>query len=118
EPTVTGAVLGTPAFMAPELAAGGPADTATDIYALGGVLYVILTGRPPYEGGAVEDVLAQVLAADPPRPRAVNPAAPPPLEAICRKAMARDRAARYASADELAVDVRRWRADEPVGAYA
>ncbi|HEY1377205.1 MAG TPA: serine/threonine-protein kinase [Gemmataceae bacterium] len=115
--TVSGAVLGTPAFMAPELAAGGVASTASDVYGLGAVLYVVLTGRPPYDGEGFQDILDQVQAADPPRPRAVNPDCPPALEAICRQAMARDPAGRYPSAEALAADVRLWRADEPVAAH-
>src|SRR5205823_11592830 len=81
EETASGAVLGTPAFMAPELAGGGPATVASDVYALGGILYVVLTGRPPYDGDSMADVLARVQAADPVRPRAVNPDCPAGLEA-------------------------------------
>jgi serine/threonine-protein kinase len=118
ETTQPGAMLGTPAFMAPELAAGGPASPASDIYALGVILYAILTGQLPYGGDDAADTLRKVADADPARPRSVNPAAPPALEAVCLKALARDPAARYASAEELAAEVRRWKADEPVAAYA
>lgn len=117
EETVSGAVLGTPAFMAPELAAGSSAAVATDVYALGVVLYVILAGRPPYEGSGVRDVLDQIEAGPPPPPKALAAGVPPDLEAICLKAMARDPSGRYRSADALAADVRSWLADEPVGAY-
>jgi tetratricopeptide (TPR) repeat protein/tRNA A-37 threonylcarbamoyl transferase component Bud32 len=115
--TQPGAILGTPAYMAPELADGELASRATDVYALGAVLYAILTGQALYDGHSALDVLSKVRATPPARPRAVNPGAPPALEAVCRKAMARDSAARYASADELAAEVRRWMADEPVHAY-
>jgi serine/threonine-protein kinase len=116
--TQPGAILGTPAFMAPELANGGPATPATDVYALGAVLYSILTGQSPYDGDSALDVISKVRATPPTHPRAINPGAPPALEAVCRKAMAREPAARYASADMLAAEVRRWMADEPVHAYA
>jgi tetratricopeptide (TPR) repeat protein/tRNA A-37 threonylcarbamoyl transferase component Bud32 len=115
--TVTGAILGTPAFLAPEQAGGDPASTASDVYGLGAMLYVILTGAPPYDGPNMQDVLDRVLAGPPPQPQTMNPACPPGLEAICIKAMARDPAARYPAAAAVAADVRRWLADEPVEAY-
>jgi serine/threonine-protein kinase len=117
EDTVTGAVLGTPAFMAPEMVEGRPASRASDVYALGGLLYVILTGQPPYDGPTMQSVLEQLQAGPPPPPRAVVPSCPPALDAICRTAMARDPAERYASAEALAADVRRWLADEPIRVY-
>jgi serine/threonine-protein kinase len=115
--TQTGDVFGTPAFMAPELAEGQPASQTTDIYALGAILYELLTGHVTYEGDSAAEVMRKVRETDPARPRSVNPSVPPALEAVCRKAMARRPAARYGSAEELAADVRRWRADEPVWAY-
>jgi serine/threonine-protein kinase len=117
EATGSGAVLGTPAFIAPELV-HGPATRSSDVYGLGAMLYVILTGRSPYDGPTMADVYDQLLAGPPPPPRGVNPSCPPALDAICRKAMAREPAGRYASAEAVAADVRRWLADEPVGAYA
>ncbi len=117
QPTATGGVVGTPAYMAPEVAAGGPATRASDVYGLGAVLYTVLTGQLPYDGSGPWEVLERVKAGEPPPPRAVEPSVPPALEAVCRQAMARDPAARYGSADELATDVRRWLADEPVSAY-
>ncbi|HET6573731.1 MAG TPA: serine/threonine-protein kinase [Fimbriiglobus sp.] len=117
EPTRAGAVIGTPAYMAPEVAAGGPASPASDVYSLGAMMYAVLTGRPPYAGTTAVEVADKVKTTDPPPPRAVVADAPPALEAVCRRAMARDPARRYASADELATEVRRWLADEPVAAY-
>jgi hypothetical protein len=108
---------GTPAYMAPEVAAGGPATPAADVYGLGATLYAILTGKPPYDGPTPTQVLDKVKAADPPPPAAVAPDVPPALAAVCRKAMARDPADRYPSADDLATDTRRWLADEPVSAF-
>jgi len=112
-----GGVAGTPAYMAPEVAAGGRATKASDVYGLGAILYSVLTGHPPAEGRTPADVLHRVRSAAPPPPRAVNPAVAPALEAVCRKAMARDPAGRYASAADVATDIRRWLADEPVTAY-
>jgi tetratricopeptide (TPR) repeat protein len=117
--TATGEVLGTPAFMSPEQAAGrhdtvGP---ASDVYGLGATLYALLTGRPPFDGDGVAEVLRRVQRGDFPPPRQLRPDTPRPLEASCLKAMAREPAARYATALEMAADLERWLADEPVRAY-
>jgi hypothetical protein len=117
--TVSGQVLGTPAFMAPEQAAGrtdqiGP---RTDVYGLGAMLYEILTARPPHSGSSVEELLERVRTTSPQRPTAINPAVPRPLEAVCLRAMAFEPENRYASASELADEVQRWLADEPLRAY-
>ena len=114
-----GAVMGTPAFMSPEQAAGrldqvGP---ASDIYSLGATLYVLLTGRAPFTGpniarGAGGGADGRVSAAE-----QVKPGVPPALEAICRKAMALQPGDRYDSAAALAGDVEHWLADEPVSAW-
>ncbi len=109
---------GTPAYMAPEQAEGlgdriGP---ATDIYALGGTLYQILTGRSAFQGAPTE-FLPDVIRGIFPRPRQVNPEVASALEAICLKAMAREPADRYPSAKALAGDIDRWLADEPVEVY-
>jgi serine/threonine protein kinase/tetratricopeptide (TPR) repeat protein len=118
EVTAQGAVIGTPAYMAPELAEGCPASTATDIYALGALLYVLITGQLPYDGQSTLEVLEKIKSGEPPRPRTLNPLAPAALETICLKAMARSPATRYTTPEDLAADIRRWRADEPVAAYA
>ncbi len=117
--TRAGTVLGTPAYMAPEQAAGDLArvDEQSDVYALGAILYQILTGRRPYQGNSSEAVLHAVLNDDPPPPRTVDPRVPRALDAVCRKAMARRKEDRYASADELTRDLERYLADEPVAAY-
>jgi tetratricopeptide (TPR) repeat protein/tRNA A-37 threonylcarbamoyl transferase component Bud32 len=117
--TVQGQVLGTPGFMAPEQAAGrldqiGP---ATDVYGLGAILYQILTGRPPFEGGDTPEQLQRVAQEEPRRPRQLIPATPRALEAVCLKALAKKPADRYASASELAHEIERWLADEPVLAW-
>ena len=115
--TADGVVVGTPAYMAPEVATGGPASPASDLYALGAMLYAVLSGHAPYAGSSVKEVLGRVVSSDPPPVAAANPDAPPALVAVCRKAMARRAAERYASAGELADEVRRFLADEPPGAY-
>jgi serine/threonine-protein kinase len=113
----SGGIVGTPGYIAPEVAAGGPTSVASDVYGLGAILYSILTGRAPYHSGAAGDRVRQAATLDPPSPRAINPSAPAALDAVCRKAMARDPADRYPSADALAVQIRRHLADEPVDAY-
>src|SRR5262249_21177680 len=110
---------GTPQFMSPEQAAGrlellGP---ASDVYSLGATLYCLLTGRAPFEGRDVEAVLWAVQRGDFPPPRRADPTVPPALEGICLKAMATARADRYASPRDLAEEMERWLADEPVAAY-
>jgi tRNA A-37 threonylcarbamoyl transferase component Bud32/tetratricopeptide (TPR) repeat protein len=115
--TADGVVVGTPAYMAPEVAGGAAASAGSDVYALGAMLYAILAGQPPYSGSSVQEVLGRVVADPPPPVRGLNPAAPPALVAVCDKAMARATADRYASADEVATEVRRFLADEPVRAY-
>jgi serine/threonine-protein kinase len=116
--TRAGSTLGTPPYMSPEQAEGrldrlGP---ASDVYGLGATLYHLLTGRPAFEGSTPE-VLAKVRRGEFPKPRMVRPDVPRALEAICLKAMAPRPGDRYATARELAVDIERWQADEPVSAW-
>ncbi len=107
--------------MSPEQAEGqlDRLSPASDVYSLGAVLYTLLCGRPPFECAwcEVTTLLVRVKNGEFPPPRQVNPRVPKPLEAICVKAMARAAENRYASADELAVDIERWLGDEPVCAY-
>ncbi len=118
--TVEGQVLGTPAYMSPEQAEGrwDSVDRRTDIYGLGAILYEILAGRPPFDGDGIAELLRKVATEPPAPPRSVCPPAPPPLEAVCLKALAKRPADRYASARDLADEVRHYLADEPVTAYA
>ncbi|MBL8863079.1 MAG: SUMF1/EgtB/PvdO family nonheme iron enzyme [Planctomycetes bacterium] len=114
-----GDVLGTPAYMPPEQAAGsgGELDPRLDVYALGAVLWHALTGRPPYAGGSGRDVVEAVLAG-PPAPLArAAPHAPAELAAIAEKAMARDPRQRYADVRALAEDLRAFLAGRVVRAH-
>jgi serine/threonine-protein kinase len=117
--TQAGRMVGTLPYMSPEQAAGrlDLVSTASDVYGLGATLYHILTGQPPFASGG-DDTASRVLQGRFERPRAVAPLVPKPLEAICLKAMSRQTAGRYASARELANDIERYLADEPVAAYA
>jgi serine/threonine protein kinase/tetratricopeptide (TPR) repeat protein len=115
--TRAGTVLGTPAYMAPEVAVGKAATRAADVYGLGAILYSLLCGRPPYTGASASDVLKKVATTDPDLFTGANRSLPPALVAICRQAMARNPELRYASADEVAADVRRWLAGDPISVY-
>jgi serine/threonine protein kinase len=119
EETRQGQVLGTPAYMAPEQA-GGRVDLVSErseIYGLGAILYAILTGEPPFVGNDVPEVLRRVVRESPEPPRQRVAATPPALEAVCLKALAKEPERRYQSARELARDVERFLADQPVASY-
>jgi serine/threonine protein kinase len=105
--------------MAPEQAEGrlDLLDPRTDVYGLGAVLYELLTGRPPSTGADSATVLRKVTHEPPQRPRSIAAGTPAALEAVCLKALEKKSSDRYASANDLAADVQRWLADEPVLAY-
>lgn len=110
-------IAGASNYMAPEQAAGQKSlTTAVDIYGLGAVLYELLTGKAPFRGKDLADTLEQVRNQPPLPPRRVQPLAARDLEAICLKCLQKDPAQRYASARELARDLRRYLAGEPVRA--
>jgi len=117
--TTGGTIIGTPAYMAPEQARGQTEllDERSDVYALGAILYFLLTGRPPYESGGATDSREQAGAGRPMRPRQIDPKIPRAIEAICLKAMSAEREDRYASAEETAGDVVSFLDGEPVSAY-
>ena len=106
--TATGAVLGTPAYMAPEQARGDRVDARVDVYGLGAMLYHLLTGDAPFRDGAAGDALAAAGSAGPTPVEDLQPRAPADLIAIVNKAMAREPAGRYPTAAELADDLRRF----------
>jgi serine/threonine-protein kinase len=115
--TMEGTAVGTPAYMPPEQAQGQQSKMGprSDVYALGATLYYLLTGKHPVQAKHLQDVLDKVIRGEVEPIRKVNPGLPKALEAVCAKAMAREPEARYASAKELAQEIERWLADEPVG---
>lgn len=115
--TVAGQILGTPAFMPPEQARGEPLDERADVYALGAMLYNVLTGEPPYRADSTDELLALVKTS-PPEPLARGAReTPPELAAIVARSMARDSGDRYPTAREFTDDLRRFQAGQLVSAH-
>jgi eukaryotic-like serine/threonine-protein kinase len=114
--TLTGQVLGSPNYLPPEQAAGKPAGVTSDVYSLGAILYHLLTGRPPFEAVSLTGVLKQVLETEPVSPRLLNPGIPHDLATIAQKCLEKEPARRYPTAQELADDVGRFLAGEPIRA--
>jgi serine/threonine protein kinase len=114
--TVSGAIMGTPAYMSPEQALGRTREvtTATDVYGLGGILYAALTGRAPFSSDSVLETLEQVRHRPPEVPTKRNANVPADLEVMCLKCLEKDQHRRYATAGELANDLRRWLRGEPI----
>jgi serine/threonine protein kinase len=116
--TMSGDLLGTLRYMAPEqaLARHGLADHRMDVYGLGATLYELLTGQPAVRGTAKADIVSRIAFEDPVPPRKLEKAVPPELETVALKCLAKNPNERYATAGELADDLRRWLAHQPIRA--
>ncbi len=116
--TQSGAIMGTPSYMAPEQARGEAklTGTATDVYALGSILYEMVTGRPPFKGATAQETVHQLLTEDPVPPTRLQPQMSRDLETICLRCLQKEPSRRYAGAGALADDLRRYLDGKPIQA--
>lgn len=116
--TLSGEMLGTPAYMSPEQVRADrrKIDARTDVYSLGVTFYELLVGRRPFEGATREQIIAALCTREPVAPRKIDPQVPIDLETICLRAIDKDPRKRYAAADEMAADLRRYAEDRPIRA--
>lgn len=116
--TITGQVLGSPSYMPPEQAVGRREEmnAGSDIYSLGAILFHLLTGRPPFLAESITETLDQVRYSEPVSPWVLNPSVPRDLETVCLKCLEKEPVRRYATAQELADELKRFLRDEPVHA--
>ncbi len=114
--THTGAIMGSPSYMAPEQAAARPGEIgpATDVYSLGAILYQLLTGQPPHRGGTALETIQLVIGEEPSAPRRLRAEIPPDLETICLKCLEKRPERRYANARQLAEEIGRFLNHEPI----
>jgi serine/threonine protein kinase/WD40 repeat protein len=115
--TVAGSIMGTPAYMPPEQAAGLPTDERADVYSLGAMLYHLLAGAPPFKAESLHQLLLMVSLEQPQALQKRQPNAPPDLITIVEKAMAKEPGERYKTAQGLAEDVRKFQTGQLVGAH-